>query len=218
MTWLTLLAIALRGALTFQPEELWYDETFSYILARLPVSQLIQATAGDVHPPLHYLMLKYWLLATDWLPISFEARGRALSLLFSLAALGLYWLLLRRLRLAHAHQRAAWLIACFMPSLIYFSAEMRMYALLELEILGALLCFLGGEYVYDARRTRSQIINFAVIARYLRRLRASNHTTQSITGASGQRLSVLPWDALDVSRFAGKIHLTDAGVGLGAGA
>jgi hypothetical protein len=219
VTVLTALAILMRVALTFQPEEFWYDETFSYILARLPVADLIRATAGDVHPPLHYLLLKYWLLATDWLPVSFEARGRALSLLFSLAALGLYWLLLRRLRLARAHRRAAWLVACFMPSLIYFSAEMRMYALLELEILGALLFFLGGGYVYDARRTRSQIINFAVIARYLRRLRASNHTTQSITGASGQRLSVLPWNALDVSRFAGKIQFSDSGIisGLGAG-
>ena len=35
---------------------LWYDENFTLILARLPFEGMIQATAGDVHPPLWYVL------------------------------------------------------------------------------------------------------------------------------------------------------------------
>ena len=36
----------------------WGDEGYTILLARLPVSDMIRATAGDVHPPLYYLFTK----------------------------------------------------------------------------------------------------------------------------------------------------------------
>jgi uncharacterized membrane protein len=36
----------------------WYDEMFSIMLIRMPISELIEKTAKDVHPPLYYLILK----------------------------------------------------------------------------------------------------------------------------------------------------------------
>lgn len=38
--------------------DLWYDETYSVRLARMPVGELIAATAQDVHPPAYYVALR----------------------------------------------------------------------------------------------------------------------------------------------------------------
>ena len=38
----------------------WYDEAFTYLVTRLDLVHLIEATASDVHPPLHYLLL-WWM-------------------------------------------------------------------------------------------------------------------------------------------------------------
>src|SRR6266851_3852750 len=55
-----LTAFALR---LFQlgTQSLWYDESVSLFIARQPIPELIAHTAGDVHPPLYYLLLHFWL-------------------------------------------------------------------------------------------------------------------------------------------------------------
>src|SRR5690606_4950260 len=53
--WLFNAAFLLRFAGIWIPQ-LWYDENFTLILARLPFDRMIAATAGDVHPPLWYLI------------------------------------------------------------------------------------------------------------------------------------------------------------------
>src|SRR5690606_16059505 len=57
---LFILAFALRVVGMWIPQ-LWYDENFTLILARLPFDRMIAATAGDVHPPLWYLIEWGWL-------------------------------------------------------------------------------------------------------------------------------------------------------------
>ena len=42
-------------------KSLWLDEAFSWKMARFPVPDMIRGTASDVHPPLLYLILHYWL-------------------------------------------------------------------------------------------------------------------------------------------------------------
>ena len=42
-------------------QSLWYDETFSYLTAKLPVREMTFALIEDfVHPPLHYYLLHFW--------------------------------------------------------------------------------------------------------------------------------------------------------------
>ena len=48
---------ALNGIRIFD-STYWYDEMFSIRLIRMPIKELIEATANDVHPPLYYLILK----------------------------------------------------------------------------------------------------------------------------------------------------------------
>lgn len=39
----------------------WYDEAYSIWIAKYNLSDLIQITAQDVHPPLYYLILKLFV-------------------------------------------------------------------------------------------------------------------------------------------------------------
>ena len=140
MSGLTTAAL-LRLTLLLRPEPLWYDETFSVLVARLPLDRLFAATAGDVHPPLYYLLLKGWLAL--WPAAPLELWARALSLLFSLIALGLWYKALWAMDdVPENYKHPAFLVACFMPGLLYYSVEARMYALLAVLILAAWVCFL----------------------------------------------------------------------------
>ena len=128
-----LLAILLRLALVFYPEPFWYDEAFSHILATLPVTRLLAATAGDVHPPLYYLLLAAWTRVCG----ESVAATRALALVLSLVALVLFRDVLTGL--PARVRRYAWLLALFLPGLVHHSAEARMYMLLACYVLAALV-------------------------------------------------------------------------------
>jgi len=47
-------------------DSLWYDETVSTYLAGSPIAELIRHTAGDIHPPGYYLLLRGWLLLAGY--------------------------------------------------------------------------------------------------------------------------------------------------------
>src|SRR5690606_30919083 len=52
---LTLLAVVLRAVMT---RGLWVDEAISVAQAQLPLPEMLrELRAGDVHPPLHHLLL-----------------------------------------------------------------------------------------------------------------------------------------------------------------
>ena len=74
----------------------WYDEGVSVIFARLPWPKMIEATAGDVHPPLYYILL--WLLNQTGIPLT-EFTARVPSILLSVAAIYLTWILVKKLAL-----------------------------------------------------------------------------------------------------------------------
>ena len=133
-------ALVLRVGLAIAPERLWYDEAFSVLVARLPLERLLAATAGDVHPPLYYLLLNVWLQVARGVPL--ELGARLPSLLASLVALLFYWWLLPHLAVTGTQARIAWLLAAYMPGLIHYASEARMYALLQLEVLMALVALL----------------------------------------------------------------------------
>ncbi|MGE5438177.1 MAG: glycosyltransferase family 39 protein [Syntrophothermus sp.] len=59
-------------------ESLWLDETISLKFAEKPLLQLIYKTANDVHPPLYYVILHYWIKYFG----SDEYGSRLLSVVF----------------------------------------------------------------------------------------------------------------------------------------
>lgn len=124
-TWLLFgLALALRLA-TIQHESLWYDETFTAALARLPLRQLMFATAGDVHPPGWYLI--EWGIAHLFGATEFSLRFPA-AVFSALSVVELYKLTDHLI----GQKIARWsgLVMSILPAQIYYGQEARMYSLL----------------------------------------------------------------------------------------
>lgn len=130
------IAALLRLAFIWIPP-LWYDENFSLIVARLPWSQFWQAILGDVHPPLYYLIIRpiAQLTTIPWLI-------RLPSVIFSLAALWLFWrILLCWSSIPDRIQSAALILMVISPVQLWFAQEARMYALFEMLVLLSFYAF-----------------------------------------------------------------------------
>jgi uncharacterized membrane protein len=145
------LAGTLLRIIPFWAMPTWYDENFTILVSRLPLPQLIAATAGDVHPPLWYLLI-YPLVHIPgfpgWLAI------RLPSLIFGIASLWVFWKVLMYFdfpgwRLpSDRFKLVAFGLFCLVPQQIYYSQEGRMYALLTLLVLVAWLCILQRHWVW----------------------------------------------------------------------
>lgn len=53
-----LLSLLLR-LLALSQHDFWYDEAFTYFVARLDIKSLLAATASDANPPLYYILMHY---------------------------------------------------------------------------------------------------------------------------------------------------------------
>lgn len=149
MVGLMLLLILSLGAVVrivnLGSDSIWLDEAYSIQFARLPVPQLLaEAARSDVHPPLYYLLLHYWIKLFG----PSEAGARSLSTLFGLLAILTIYLLARLL-----FNRAVGLLSSLLLSLslfnIEFSQEARMYSLLAWLSLCSLYFFLK---IFDRAR------------------------------------------------------------------
>jgi len=143
--WIILaIATALRIAYIWGAPN-WYDENFTLVLARLPFDSMIAATAGDVHPPLWYLI--EWALY-HVLP-ALPAWGiRIPAALLSLASVWTLARLMEAMRLPRPVQTVALVMMAVLPMQLWYAQEGRMYALLEFLTLAALLAALKREWLW----------------------------------------------------------------------
>jgi len=105
-------------------ESLWYDEMVSVLLARKSLPALTAHTAGDIHPPLYYYLLHFWIRLTG----SSEFSLAFLSLVFGVLLIPLLFYLGRGLYGAKIGLLGALLLA-FSPFNLWYSQEVRMYTL-----------------------------------------------------------------------------------------
>ena len=117
-----------------QRSPLWLDEALSVNIARLPVSDLLEALWHDGHPPLYYLLLHYWMEVVG----ESDVAVRALSGVISVATLPLAWIAGRRLAGA-AGARWALVLTALSPFAVRYGTETRMYALVMLLVLAGYL-------------------------------------------------------------------------------
>ena len=145
-TFVTLFVIAVVMRVAFIARApLWYDENFTLILARLPFWTMIQATAGDVHPPLWYLLEWSIYHAAPGLPVWFI---RVPALVFSLAAFWMFAKLIIVLQVPGRMQIGALTLMAILPMQIWYAQEGRMYSMLEFLVLSALYAGLKRRWVW----------------------------------------------------------------------
>ena len=121
---------------TVGDKNIWLDEAASWDVASLQLPDLLRRVAGDVHPPLYYLLLKGWMTLAGDSPIAL----RSLSVAFGVIAVGLaYRLAVRWLSRSAAIVTLAWLAVS--PHLIFYSQEARMYAPATAFALAACLAY-----------------------------------------------------------------------------
>jgi len=115
------LATALRLA-GIARESIWLDEATSLMLARMTLPELIRTTSLDVHPPLYYILLHFWISLGQS-----EAIIRGLSTVAGVLNVLIIYGLGRILFDSQTGWIAAALLAVA-PFHVWYSQEARMYA------------------------------------------------------------------------------------------
>jgi uncharacterized protein (DUF2141 family) len=145
---LWLIIILLAGAVYFTGiahESLWFDESYSYIMASHSPGALLGLMASDNHPPLYYLLLSAVMSI-------FGNSVWALRLLSVLGAIGLASLGAGPVRRI-AGNRTAFIyagIVLFTPVVLIYAHEARMYSLATFCVTASILY--GYLAVRDNRR------------------------------------------------------------------
>jgi mannosyltransferase len=152
MSFLLIALLLLATGLRFyklDAQSFWNDEGNSARLSERSIPLIIEGTASDVHPPLYYLFLRGWreLLGDS----EFGLRSlSALAGILTVAAtinLSRFLLPVSKTKPIITTSLITGLIAAINPTLVYYSQETRMYALLamisSLSTL-ALLCWING--------------------------------------------------------------------------
>jgi len=122
---------------------LWYDEANSAWFAELPLARMIAGTAADTHPPLYYLLLVPLVRFFGESTIAL----RLPSVLFALLTIYIVRQIARELHLSLAAQTIALVLMVLSPFQLHFAQEARMYALLQVLVLGATLAALRRQYL-----------------------------------------------------------------------
>jgi mannosyltransferase len=116
---------------------MWLDEAQTVFIASRSIPDLFTALRHDGSPPLYYLILHVWMAVFG--RSNFSAR--ALSGVFSVAALPLMAVAARRFGLTGRSSWPAVLVLATCPFAVRYATEARMYSLLFLLVLLALLAY-----------------------------------------------------------------------------
>ena len=116
-----LLAFALR-VYALGAQSLWNDEGTSVALSSLSIEAIINGAARDIHPPLYYLLLHFWMPLAG----NTEYAVRFLSVIAGVLTVALVF----RVSCSVFDERVATLAAfltALSPFQVYYSQEARMY-------------------------------------------------------------------------------------------
>jgi mannosyltransferase len=131
------LAAALR-VFDLGAESVWLDEAYSIQTARGSVTDILGERLTDIHPPLYYLTLHYWMQLAG----HSEFATRLPSAIFDLCTIVIAYAVAHRLLGRRVALLTALLLAVS-PFHVEFSQEARMYALLCLLSTLSMYAFLA---------------------------------------------------------------------------
>ncbi len=187
---LTLLAAALRFYRLGQ-KSIWWDEGFSVFMARLPIAEMVAATAHDTHPPGYYALLHFWRLAAG----DSEVTVRLLSALAGVLVAPLAYRVVRPLAGTRAALAAMALVA-LNRVLIWYSQEVRQYAL------AACLAMASAALAIALWRRRGGWLAWAAYVAVNAAGLLSLYLFSSVLLAENLAFAILIWRAPDKRRLA----------------
>jgi mannosyltransferase len=135
--WLALIlimAIALR-LYRIGANSLWFDEAFSWLVARQPAWAILTQRLEPILPPLYHFLLHFWIFMGES-----EAVLRSFSAVCGVLVIPVIYFLGREISDSATGVAAALLIAV-LPFHVYFAQEARLYALVILLSALMLLMF-----------------------------------------------------------------------------
>ncbi|WP_333786707.1 glycosyltransferase family 39 protein [Methanomethylovorans sp.] len=134
-----ILAITFIGAFLriyqLGTESVWLDEATTYFLSSDTLFGIYEATKNDVHPPLYYFVVHFFLFAGKS-----EALLRFPSMVFGIVAIPLLYMLGTRLFTVKEGLISSFLLSISL-SHIYYSQEARMYSMMVFLTLGSIFFF-----------------------------------------------------------------------------
>lgn len=211
------LAIVLRVLLIWDAP-LWYDENFTYILARLPFDRMIAATAGDVHPPLWYMI--EWTIYHLFPLTAWAIRIPALT--FSLLAFVMFVLLCDVLRIPARVQIVATFLMAVLPMQLWYAQEGRMYAMLEFLVLTALYTGLTKKWILffvsalAMLYTQNYAVFYLAVIGMVIVITDWSQLMKASTAMFAAGLLYMPWAFVVANQMAeinGRYWIMDAGAG-----
>lgn len=124
-------------------QSLWLDEATTALVAKMSLGDIFtKFLPGDFHPPLHYLIEKYWTLIFGYSEIAL----RAPSILFGLWTIYVTYLIAKKI----FNERVALISAVLMTTSglsIYYSQEARMYSLAAFLVSALFYLFLEKKWI-----------------------------------------------------------------------
>lgn len=121
------IAVLLR-VLNLDTADYWRDEAFSIRAAEKPIRRLIEIIAKDTAPPLHTVLLHYWIKIFG----DGEFQTRFLSLIFGLSSIIPTYLISKKVFKNYLDSFLVIFLFAINPLLIWYSQETRSYSLLLL--------------------------------------------------------------------------------------
>lgn len=128
----TILYLLLLGG-----KYIWADEAYTFAILRHSYSEMCHITAGDVHPPLYYILLKFFIQPFGYS----QAAAKVFSIVPYLMILIMGGIQTKKLFGKKVSFLFMGLFLLF-PALLQYAVEIRMYSL------AALFVFLCGVYAY----------------------------------------------------------------------
>ncbi|MDO8620851.1 MAG: glycosyltransferase family 39 protein [Candidatus Levybacteria bacterium] len=129
-------------------QSLWRDEAFSALLSEKNPLQIISLSMQDTTPPLHYLLLHYWMVAFG----TSEVALRGLSFIFHILTVFVIFLIAKKLIKSTLAQSFIVLATLINPFLLQYAFEARAYSLL------ALLSVLGIYFIINKKYVLSSVV------------------------------------------------------------
>jgi mannosyltransferase len=155
---IVLLAYVLRVH-ALDTQSIWFDEGWSWYLAKLPLTQMANVTAGDRSPVLYYTLLHAWIVFAG----ESEFAMRLLSTCADITIVAVLFAFSRVLsRGKGAMPWLAGLLYAISPLSVWYAQEVRMYALVAALCVAS--CYWLWRWLVRPVKTRFLVISAGLMA------------------------------------------------------